>query len=141
MRLDILKAASTGEIENLQPVLESNEMKPLVRYDGDADPIAYWKTNSEDGHGRDILAIMTEILNSRFTKVVSEGGQEVYVWPYFAEWPVDKLSGSQEVELYRLISPSALKTMRKEGAYDYYRLGIGNDGTWHFFLKGQEQKK
>lgn len=136
MRRDILKAALTGDLEALRPVLDSNEMKPLVSYGGDEDPIKYWRKISHDGAGREILAAMTEVLTSRFTKIYNENGNEIYVWPYLAEWPLDKLSPSQEVELYRLVSPKEAKVMREFGHYIHYRIGIGKDGTWHYFVAG-----
>lgn len=136
MRRNILQAAASGELEALRPVLESNEMKPLVSFGGDEDPLSFWKAVSKDGNGRDILAIMTEVLTSRFIKITDENKTDVYVWPYFAEWPLDNLSPSQEVEIYRLISPEELEKMRKDGNYVHYRLGIGKDGTWHYFIAG-----
>jgi hypothetical protein len=60
----------------------------------------------------------------------------LYVWPYFAEVPLDKLSPAQEVELLRLVSPAALKDMRSSGKYTHWRIVIGADGTWHSFRRG-----
>jgi hypothetical protein len=61
---------------------------------------------------------------------------KIYVWPYFAEVALDKLTPSQEVELLRLITPAALKDMRSAGKYTHWRVAIGADGTWHSFRRG-----
>jgi hypothetical protein len=58
-----------------------------------------------------------------------------YVWPYFAEWPLDRLTPRQEVELLRLVSPAAARTMKEQGKYTHWRLVIGADGTWHALRK------
>ena len=58
------------------------------------------------------------------------------MWPYFAEVLLDKLSPAQEVELLRLVSPTALKEMRSAGKYTHWRIVIGADGTWHSFRRG-----
>ena len=60
----------------------------------------------------------------------------VYVWPYIAEADIAKLSPAQEVQLLRLVPPAAAREMRATGKYTYWRLGIGADGTWHFFRRG-----
>jgi hypothetical protein len=57
------------------------------------------------------------------------------VWPYFAELAPDKLTPAQEVELLRLVPAEALGEMKRQGRYTHYKLGIGADGTWHFFLR------
>ena len=49
-------AAATGEIEKMRPVLESNELKPMVAAAYIDDPIGHWKKESADGTGRDVLA-------------------------------------------------------------------------------------
>jgi hypothetical protein len=94
-----------------------------------------------DGEGREILAALAEILDAGY--VVLPLGRDLennrlYVWPYFAEVPLDKLSPAQEVELLRLVSPTALKDMRSAGKYTHWRIAIGADGTWHSFRRGRE---
>ncbi len=60
---------------------------------------------------------------------------EMYVWPYFAETDLAKLTPAQEVELYRIVAPSLGVPMKKGGKYSYYRLGISPNGVWHYFLQ------
>ena len=48
---DRQRGSATGEIENMRPVLESNELKPMVAAAYIADPIGHWKKESADGTG------------------------------------------------------------------------------------------
>ena len=101
----IAAAAESGEIENMRPVLESNELKPMVTTAYVEDPIAFWKKASADGTGRDVLAAMLNVMSSGFVRV-GQGEDEMYVWPYFAETDLAKLTPAQEVELYRIVPPA-----------------------------------
>ncbi len=130
----IANAAQTGEIENMRPVLESNELKPMVATDYVEDPIGFWKKASADGSGRDVLAGMLDVVSYGFVRV-GQGEDEMYVWPYFAEIDLSKLTPAQEVELYRIVPPSLALPMKKAGKYSYYRLGISPSGVWHYFLQ------
>jgi len=130
----IIVAAESGDIENMRPVLESNELKPMVATAHVDDPIAFWKKASGDGTGRDVLAAMLNVLSSGFVRT-GQGKDEMYVWPYFAETDLAKLTAPQEVELYRIVPPSLALPMKKGGKYSYYRLGISPGGVWHYFLQ------
>jgi hypothetical protein len=130
----IAAAAETGEIENMRVVVESNELKPMVADAYVEDPIAFWKKQSADGSGRDVLAAMLDVMSSGFVRV-GQGQDEIYVWPYFAETDLSKLTPAQEVELYRLVSPAIAMPMKKDGKYRYYRLGVSPSGVWHYFLQ------
>ncbi len=127
-------AAQSGDIETMRPVLESNELKPMVSAGAVDDPIAYWKRVSADGEGREILAAMLNVLSSGYVRV-REGREEMFVWPYFAEADLRQLAPAQEVDLYRMMPPRAAATMKRSGRYDYFRIGIAPDGVWHYFLQ------
>jgi len=130
----IAVAAESGEIENMRPVLESNELKPMVAPGYVEDPIALWKKDSADGTGRDVLAAMLDVVSSGFVRV-GQGQDEMYVWPYFAETDLAKLTPAQEVELYRIVPASLAVPMKKSGKYSFYRLGISPNGVWHYFMQ------
>jgi len=130
----IAEAAQSGEIEKMRPVLESNELKPMVTAAHVDDPIAFWKKESADGSGRDVLAAMLDVMSSGYVRT-GRGEDEMYVWPYFAETGLSALTPSQEVELYRVVPPDRAVAMKKNGKYGYYRLGIAPNGVWHFFLQ------
>jgi len=136
MRERILEAARSGNIDAMHPIVEMNELKPTVSFGGANDPVAYWKQTSGDGQGREIMAIMIEILQMPFVRTATGTSNEMYVWPYLALLKPDKLTPAQQVDLYRLISPDEAKTMKEFGGYIHYRLGISPDGTWHFFVAG-----
>jgi hypothetical protein len=137
MRERLLEAARTGDIDKMRPVLESNETPPVVSLgEQQSDAIAFWKEQSGDGEGREILAILMEILEAGYLHVDKGTPQEMYLWPYFAQYPLEKLTPEQLVELFKLITGSDFKEMKEYGAYIFFRLGIGPDGTWHFFVAG-----
>jgi hypothetical protein len=127
-------AAQSGEIENIRPVFESNELKPMVTTDYVADPIAFWKKESVDGSGRDVLAAMLDVMSSGFVRL-GQGQDEMYVWPYFAEADLRKLAPAQEVEFFRVVPPALAVPMKQDGKYSFYRLGISPSGVWHYFLR------
>jgi hypothetical protein len=130
----IAAAAQGGEIEAMRPVFESNELKPMVAAAYVDDPIAYWRKQSADGTGRDVLAAMLDVMSAGYVRV-GTGQDEMYVWPYFAEIDLAKLTPAQEVELYRVVAPSLAVPMKQDGKYRYYRLGIAPSGVWHYFIQ------
>ena len=132
----ILEASRSGDIEMLVPVLEMNELAPTVSFGDAEDPVKYWKQTSGDGEGRQILAVLVEILEMPYAHVNAGKDDEMYVWPYLAELPLDKLAPPQLVDLFRLVTPEEAKAMKDYGGYIHYRLGIGPDGTWHYFVAG-----
>jgi len=134
MLREIILAAQTGKIAEMRPVLESNELKPMVAAAHVDDPIVYWKEQSVDGTGRDVLGAMLNILSSGFV-LTGKGRDSMYVWPYLAEADLTKLTPAEEVELYRIVPPKRAQAMMKKGAYTYYRLGISPEGVWHYFFQ------
>jgi hypothetical protein len=130
----IVVAAQSGNIDEMLPVLEENELPPMLSATAVSDPIAFWKKASADGEGRDILAAMMNVFSSGFMRK-GEGKDVMYVWPYFAEMDLTKLTPAQEVDFYRVVPPPLGVEMKRTGKYTYYRAGIGADGVWHYFLK------
>jgi hypothetical protein len=131
---DIVVAAQSGNIDEMLPVLEENELPPMLSASVVSDPIAFWKKASVDGEGRDVLAAMLNVFSSGFVRK-GEGRDVMYVWPYFAEIDLSTLTPAQEVELYRLLPPPQALAMKKSGKYTYYRAGLGSDGVWHYFMQ------
>lgn len=131
-------AVQSGAIEDLRTPLDWNELPPTVADETVSDPIAYWKKISGDGEGREILAILGKLLDSRHTRLsIGEDPENsaVYVWPRLAELPLDTLTPGEEVELYQLVSPAEARAMREKKKWTWYRLAIGADGTWHSFMR------
>ncbi len=138
MRQAILSATHSGDIEDLREPFDWNEIKPEVSSPAGEDPIAYWKRTSGDGNGREILAAMAEILSLHPAELPLGQDLEnniIYVWPYLAEMPLDKLTPAQEVELLHLVGPAQAKAMREKKKWTWWRLTIGADGTWHSFKR------
>ncbi len=134
----IQTAIRSGRIEDLKTAIAWNELPPsfdVVKVD---DPIAFWKAKSTDGEGREILAVLADIIDAGHA--VLPIGRDVenshlYIWPRFAEMALDKLSPEDEVQLYRLLKPADVKAMREKKKWTWYRLAIGADGTWLSFQK------
>jgi hypothetical protein len=138
MREAILAAARSGRIEELKVPLDWNELKPEIAATNVDDPIAYWKKLSGDGEGREILAVLVNILEMRPAELPLGRDLEnniIYVWPYLAEAKLDQLTPAEEVDLLRLVPPEQAKAMRAAKTWTWWRLAIGADGTWHSFRK------
>lgn len=137
LREQIIDAAATGEPENLRPIIEANGQPPAFSYnDTGDDPIAYLKSLSADPEGREILAILIDMLNAGYVHIGVGTPDEMYVWPYFAYYPVELLTPPQIVELLEIVYPGDYEDMKTYGAYLSYRVGLGPDGTWRYFLVG-----
>jgi hypothetical protein len=138
MRTEILKAAASGDIERMRLPVDLNEIPPLVAKEKTGNLVAHWKSVSGDGQGREIMAELIKLFRTGFVRKPLKNGGAMYVWPYFAEMPLDKLSPAQEVELLTLFSHARMKEMRARGQYDVYRIGISQDGVWHYFVAGAQ---
>lgn len=138
LRDKILAAAKTGDIEQLRPIMQGGSHLPNLGADQSdtKDPIAFLKGISGDPDGRELLAILSEVLEAGYVHVDAGTPQELYVWPYFARYPLDKLTPPQLVELFRLLTSSDYDEMKTYGAYLFYRVGITPDGQWSEFQAG-----
>jgi hypothetical protein len=136
MHAQLKEAALNGDLKRLRMVLESNEMPPTLSFGEVGDPIDFIRQSSGDGEGYEILAILADILDAGFVHVDAGTPQEMYVWPYFARYPMDGLTPDQKVELYRIVTAGDFAEMQAFGAWNFYRLGIGPDGTLHYFVAG-----
>lgn len=136
LREQIIEAAATGDPERLRPIIDANGEPPAFSFNAVEDPIAYLKSISGDSEGREILAILIEVFEAGFVHVDVGTPNEMYVWPYFARYPVDQLTPEQLVELFKLVYAGDYEDMLVYQAYFSYRAGIAPDGTWRYFLAG-----
>jgi len=136
MRERILAAARSGRLDRLVAVMRANDLMPIFSLNDDKDPIAHWKANYPDSEGVEILATVIDILEAGFVHVDTGTPQEIYLWPYFARMPLKDLTPEQKVELFKIVTGADYRDMLDFGAYNFYRLGIGADGAWHFFVTG-----
>ncbi len=136
MRAQILEAAATGDLMRLKPIFTANGAPPSLSASDVEDPISFLKQSSGDDEGIEILGILTDILDTGYVRLNAGTPQELYVWPYFASYPLDQLTARQKVEMYRILTAADFIESRDFGAYIFYRTGIGVDGTWLYFLSG-----
>lgn len=132
-RRAILEAAYSGDLAQLKTVMQRNETPVSLSINEVGDPIDYLKSQSGDGEGLEILAILTDVLEAGWSKANAGTPQEMYVWPYFAARKIDKLTPDQLVELYKIVTSADYEEMKTAGKYIFYGVGIGPDGTWHYF--------
>lgn len=133
MRKRILDAAYSGEMQKLKIVIQSNEMPPVFSVNEVGDPIDYLEHQSGDGKGMEILAILSTILESSWVHLDAGKPQEMYVWPAWAAIPPDRLTPPDLVRLYKILTSSDFEEMKGANRYTFYSVGIGPDGTWHWF--------
>ena len=132
----ILAAARSGELRRLVAVMQSGETLPIFSLATGQDPITYWRSNYPDSDGIEILATLIDILETPAVHVDAGTPQEMYVWPYFARMSLKSLTPAQKVDLFKIVTGSDYKDMLGAGTYNFFRVGIGRDGGWRFFVTG-----
>jgi hypothetical protein len=137
MHAQLLEAALEADFNRLRMVLESNEMPPTLSLVEIGDPIQFLKESSGDPGGLEVLGILADTLSAGFVHVDVGTPQEMYIWPYFARYPLNRLTPQQKVEMYRLITSADFAEMEDYGVWLFYRVGIGKDGTLHYFVAGE----
>ncbi len=133
MRKRLLDAAYSGDLQRLKIVMQSNEMPPVFSINEIGDPIEFLKAQSGDGQGLELLAILTDVLEAPWTRLKPGTPQETYVWPAYVATPIDTLAPGDLVDLYKIVTSSDFEEMKGAGKYTFYTVGIGPDGTWHWF--------
>jgi len=137
LRFAIVEAAASGDIERLRPLLGTGADATQVAVgDTPEDPIAALKSLSGDKEGREVLGILLDIISTGAAIVDKGTPNETYVWPYFAEKPLNSLTPPEIVELYRIVTAADVEDMKQFGSYNFYRIGISPDGKWKFFVAG-----
>ncbi len=137
MRKKILDAAYSADMDRLKAIIQSSAVSPVFSVNEIPDPIDYLKKQSGDGQGLEILALMTDVLEAGWAHVDAGKPSEMYIWPYYAVLPVNSLTPPQLVDVYKIVTSGDFEEMKNSGSYSFYALGIGPDGTWHYF-KPQE---
>ena len=130
----ILAAARSGDLQQLAALM--NETMPIFSFTEEKDPIGFWKATYPDSDGIEALSILTTILETGFVHVDEGTPHEMYVWPYFVRMSLAALTPPQKIERFRIVTRAGYKDKLAFGVYAFYRLGIGPDGTWQFFVAG-----
>jgi hypothetical protein len=142
MRGLILEAVRTGDSDALRKPIEWNEVPPSfgkgaqARGRGPAmaaELVRIFRERSGDGQGRETMGQILNMLAVGYARMNAGTRQEMYVWPFFAVLDPRLLTPEQEVDAYRVLHAGAVREWREKGRYPGWRLGIGPDGTWHFF--------
>lgn len=136
VRKDILEATRTADYDRLRLIYDANLAPPTLSFGEIGDPIEFLRQSSGDPDGYEILAILTEVMEAGWVHLNPGAADEMFVWPYFAEIPLEFLTPSQNVELLSIVTAADLEEMQTYGAYIFYRVGIGPDGEWYFFVAG-----
>ena len=133
----ILEATKSGDIEKLRALIGTGDSQTMLSLGGfDGDPIEYLKKEGGDSNGHEILAILEDILEAGYVHLDKGTDRELYVWPYFFAYPLDKLTDPQMVELFRIVTYGDFQDMKDFGGYIFYRAGITPSGRWTFFVAG-----
>jgi hypothetical protein len=133
----IIAAARTGELETLLPLIGRTDPPPAFSSLDGSDPLDILRAESGDEEGREVLAILLDILDAGWVRVDEGTPRERYVWPYFARYPVDALDPPQMVELFRIMTAGDFEGMRAAGAYVFFRTEIAADGRWLLYMSGE----
>nr|WP_319485214.1 hypothetical protein [uncultured Cohaesibacter sp.] len=130
-----------GNLEALRGAIEMNEMPPSFGPDASdlPDPIASLRSLSDhdDDKDQDICGALEKILASGFVLVDLDGPYEMFVWPYFARYPVAALNDQQRIELTQIVPEAGYADLLRTGYYTYFQLGISPNGVWQYFFKEQ----
>jgi hypothetical protein len=133
----LLEAARTGDIEKLRPLLGVGaDATQLSVTEIEGDPIDYLKGQAGDAEGQEILAILLDLLEAKYVHTDLGTTEELYVWPYFVERQLDKLTPPERVDLFRIVTAGDYEDMKTFGAYNFYRIGISPEGRFVFFVSG-----
>jgi hypothetical protein len=143
MRGLILEAVRGGDSNALRKPIEWNEVPPSfgkgaprgAKGPAMADELVkFFRARSGDGEGRETMGQIVNMLAVGHARVNAGQAQEMFVWPYFAVLDPRLLTPEQEVDVHRVMGAAQLREWREKGRYPFWRLGIGPDGTWHYFL-------
>lgn len=133
MRQTILDVCYSGDMAKLKALIDTIKPTPAFSINEITDPIDYLKSQSGDGAGLEILALMTDVLEAGWAHVDIGSADELYVFPYYAVLPMDKLTPAQLVDLYKIVTSGDFEEMKSTGIYSFYALGIAPDGAWKYF--------
>jgi hypothetical protein len=146
MRGLILEAVRTGDGTALRKPIEWNEVPPSfgkgapkgAKGPAMADELLkFFRERSGDGFGRETMGQLVNVLAVGHARINAGQPQEMFVWPYFAVLDPRLLTPEQEVDVFRVMGVAQLREWREKGRFPYWRIGIGPDGTWHYFLGGE----
>ena len=131
-RAAIAAAARACDYAALEALAQGGERPFTYSFGGGNAPGRFWQEQEERGDRP--LWTLVEVLRRQFREL-PEVGQ--HVWPAafgYDDW--SSVPQDARDELSGLYGPRDLSGFEQFGAYVGYRVGIGADGEWLFFVAG-----
>lgn len=136
-RDELLAAAKSGDAETLRPIIKRQTNMPVLSFGAVLDPILFLRDSSNDGEGRELMAIMIELLEAPYAITPAENGEpEIYVWPAYASNDLENLTPKELIDVYKIVSHQDLEEMQLYGGWYFFRVGIDANGEWRYFVAG-----
>lgn len=133
----LIAAARSGDIEQLRPLFAAEPVPPTVSFGEPEDAITYLKSESADGAGVEILAILRGLLDAPYAAVAADDGIPYFVWPYLAAYEdISALKPRELVDAYRVMGHTKFEEMRGLGSWFYWRVYVGAAGDLQAFVAG-----
>lgn len=96
---------------------------------GEEGPAAYWRAGEKNGDP--VSATLVKILNMPYGR--ADGN---YVWPFAHALDFAQLTDEQMQLLRQYFTEDDIQDWIEFGGYIGYRVGIGEDGKWLYFVAG-----
>ena len=135
-RAALIEAAKSGDIEALRAIFEAQKTPVQVSFGDPEDPIGHLKSESIDGNGVELLAILSESLEAPYAIIGATSETPSYVWPYLAMVDLTKLTPAQWVDAYRILPRETAKDLVAMEAWYYWRIFIDPNGDLGAFIAG-----
>ena len=129
-------AAATGDIQRLRIAIERNELPPVFERGARGHGVDILKRRSADGEGKEMLRILTRVLDQGFAASTAGPAPQQFLWPWFARAPFNALDPAARSAAWGLVRVADIGVSIQAGQPLVHRIGIGADGTWHYFTSG-----
>jgi len=137
MHDDLMAAAISGDIETLGKIMDAQATPVIVSYGDPEDKVVYLKTESQDGTGVAIMALLADLLDAPYAAMSGGEGKPVYVWPYLAVYEdLRALSDEELVDAYRIVGLDLFRAQQEVGGWLYWRVYLGPNGELQAFVAG-----
>lgn len=131
MREALLAAARSGSADDFKSAMDISPAKPDLGGDANQDILQILRAGSSGTDGHEALAALSEVLD--VPPAILPLGRDlennlVYVWPYLSTKPLDTLTAAEDIDLYRLVTPSKAAEMREKKRWLWWQIEIAADG-------------
>jgi len=140
IRVKILEACATGDIEALRIPIDWNELRPLfeigVRRPAPMDPIEILKRRSFDRQGHDVMRALTAVLNQPYV-IEKDGVFSTCVFPALAVLRPEHPTPSEWRAIWSCMLFGDLGRTTATGFPLIQTARFDLEGVWHSFLPVQ----